>query len=403
MASVGEHRSDGSPSPPAMPDGDATDDELPQCKIKRNYSCTMCSFFSQNPRSFLYHSRDVHFDKIKIYECSKCLYASKHSQKLQRHINMIHVPGRNPPKRVVPKRVVERKEVKPLPPIAPAPLPTPNMSEDVQDLGAVSGDVKMKCSVCSFTSRSTALITRHERVVHLKKRFLRCTKCSYVTHVKARFTKHVKYHSMPMIKCDLCDFRTPYKWNLDRHYKNHCGSGAFQCSKCNFRADIKQSLTVHEMNHHVPPVGAGAAILMRKKNKVGASETTALESDGIDQDELELLRLEREEEEEEEGEQVKVGELVGYSDVLMHDHARDKIFVWATADTAVVFIAVRTLFKTRQSSEKSRQGGCSRPAPSYHPFTLIYHMIKMSYIRAPYSSKLISAWISASLLYKVKL
>ena len=96
--------------------------------------------------------------------------------------------------------------------------------------------------------------------------------------MKARFTKHVKYHSMPMIKCDMCDFRTPYKWNLDRHCKNHNGRGAFRCSACNFTADIKQSLTVHEMNHHVPPVGQAAGLgVGRRRNKVGASDAAAAE------------------------------------------------------------------------------------------------------------------------------
>ena len=74
----------------------------------------------------------------------------------------------------------------------------------------------MKCSVCDFSTRSRVTLQRHERLQHLKKKFFRCVKCNYVTHVKARYTKHVKYHSMPMIKCDLCEFRTPYKWNLDR-------------------------------------------------------------------------------------------------------------------------------------------------------------------------------------------
>lgn len=92
-----------------------------------------------------------------------------------------------------------------------------------------------------------------------------------------------------MIKCNMCDFRTPYKWNLDRHMKNHGGSGPFKCAACNFTADIKQSLTVHEMNHHDPPVGhaalaaGGSGVLSlqtqlgsgssgRKRNRVGGSD-----------------------------------------------------------------------------------------------------------------------------------
>lgn len=156
-------------------------------------------------------------------------------------------------------------------------------------MGKLSSE--LKCSLCSFTTRHQGQLTRHEKQEHIKTKFFRCTKCSYVTHIKARFTKHVKYHSMPMIKCDLCDFRTPYKWNLDRHYKNHNGHGSFKCSACNFTADIKQSLTVHEMNHHVPPVGQAAGLgVGRRRNKVGASDTTAAE----DEEHENELRQERE-------------------------------------------------------------------------------------------------------------
>lgn len=131
----------------------------------------------------------------------------------------------------------------------------------------------MKCSLCDFTTLYRNLLLEHELEDHCNAKFYRCEKCSYVTHIKARFSKHVKYHSMPMIKCVTCDFRTPYKWNLDRHMKNHGGAGPFKCAACDFTADIKQSLTVHEMNHHVPPVGHAAGMtLARRRNKVGGTD-----------------------------------------------------------------------------------------------------------------------------------
>ncbi|KAF4522806.1 hypothetical protein B566_EDAN017161 [Ephemera danica] len=299
------------PATPEQDDEDEDDDDdddvsspenLPQCKIKRNYTCTHCSFFTQNPRTYLYHLKDEHKEKIRVYECPKCVYASKHSQKLQRHIHMVHVIGRQ-----------NEKLARKLPLLAPKLPPPPPLTRAVQGEASTSrahdddgegeeseeeeglvmslegedppeeleemddceeegeeeeedemmldnsaqnsstendpepgtSAEEIKCSICPFTSHSRTLVQRHENIAHLKKKFFRCTKCNYVTHMKARFTKHVKYHSMPMIKCDLCDFRTPYKWNLDRHYKNHQGDGEFKCPMCNFTADIKQSLTVH--------------------------------------------------------------------------------------------------------------------------------------------------------------
>nr|XP_012154526.1 PREDICTED: zinc finger protein 91-like isoform X5 [Megachile rotundata] len=129
-----------------------------------------------------------------------------------------------------------------------------HLKKEHKQKGKFIRDSGNRCSMCSYVSINSRDLETHQRVHHLKRRFFRCAKCSYVTHVRARYTKHVKYHSMPMIKCDACDFRTPYKWNLDRHTRNHGGGGAFQCRACNFTADIRQSLTVHETNHHEPPV-----------------------------------------------------------------------------------------------------------------------------------------------------
>lgn len=297
-----------------------SDANLPQCKIKRNYSCNNCSFFTQNPRKFLVHLRDVHGEKIVINECKFCLYASRHYQKLVRHMKMVHgsTEGINEPghfrRREKRRRMsADARHKNPMPAF-------PTSTKTVNDLTAINqmlqfqnqlhlqlqaqlqyqeslpqdipsddemasldltmnlspnGTKVFKCIICEFSTVDEPQLIQHENDEHSDTKFYRCEKCSYVTHIKARFSKHVKYHSMPMIKCMLCDFRTPvsfrfsrdiispateinlsfqYKWNLDRHMKNHGGNGPFKCSVCNFTADIKQSLTVHEMNHHIPPL-----------------------------------------------------------------------------------------------------------------------------------------------------
>lgn len=300
--------------------GDKSDSEanLPQCKIKRNYSCNNCPFFTQNPRKFLVHLRDLHGEKIVINECKFCLYASRHYQKLVRHMKMVHgsTEGINEPghfrRREKRRRLSVDARQKNSMPAFPTSTKTVNdltainqmlqlqnqlhrqlqqqlqyhqqesqpqdmPSDDEADMTVTlspNGTKVFKCILCEFSTIEEPQLVQHEKEEHSDTKFYRCEKCSYVTHIKARFSKHVKYHSMPMIKCMLCDFRTPvigncamsrncfnlfafllqYKWNLDRHMKNHGGNGPFKCSVCNFTADIKQSLTVHEMNHHIPPL-----------------------------------------------------------------------------------------------------------------------------------------------------
>uniref|UniRef100_A0A182PGZ1 C2H2-type domain-containing protein n=1 Tax=Anopheles epiroticus TaxID=199890 RepID=A0A182PGZ1_9DIPT len=82
------HGSDNA-SPPS-PQRHGAVKRLPQCKVKRKYACGSCSYFTQNPRSYLTHLRDTHGEKISVNECKKCVYASRHYQKLVRHMRMVH-------------------------------------------------------------------------------------------------------------------------------------------------------------------------------------------------------------------------------------------------------------------------------------------------------------------------
>lgn len=241
--------------------GDKSDSEshLPQCKIKRNYSCNNCSFFTQNPRKFLVHLRDKHGEKIVINECKHCLYASRHYQKLVRHMKMVHgsTEGINEPghfrRREKRRRMsAEARHKNPMPVFQPTSSNTDlsalnqmfqfqnqlqllqqaqmlqqqqQQQQQIQESQSqdVTSDEEMevtmalspngtkifKCTVCEFSSVEESHLIQHEKDEHNDVTFYRCEKCSYVTHIKARFSKHVKYHSMPMIKCMLCDFRTP--------------------------------------------------------------------------------------------------------------------------------------------------------------------------------------------------
>lgn len=248
-----------------------SDANLPQCKIKRNYSCNNCPFFTQNPRKFLVHLRDVHGEKIVINDCKFCLYASRHYQKLVRHMKMVHgsTEGINEPghfrRREKRRRVSAdartkqmHKQQLPFSAVAASssssannkantttttdlnainqmlqlqnqlqmqlqaqlqsqyqeslPVDVPSDDEMASlDLTNVSpnGTKVFKCILCDFSSTDETQLIQHEKDEHAGTKFYRCQKCSYVTHINARFNKHVKYHSMPMIKCVLCDFRTP--------------------------------------------------------------------------------------------------------------------------------------------------------------------------------------------------
>ncbi|XP_028179445.1 zinc finger protein Xfin-like isoform X1 [Ostrinia furnacalis] len=243
---------------------DAAEEDLPQCKIRRNYNCAKCTYYTQNPRAFLVHTRDVHFERFKIYDCPSCVYASRHHQKLIRHIKMVHGAA----------ATTNIKVDVELPAATETAEPVERIEDLLEEIEECDDDIEIDVDDCCEESFEVDgdKSTNEEGLSILKSenKYFSCTKCNYATHIKSRFTKHVKYHSMPMNKCTICDFRSPYKWNLDRHMKNHGGSGSFKCFMCNFTADIKQSLTSHELNHHASP--AGQSVASRRRNRVGASD-----------------------------------------------------------------------------------------------------------------------------------
>ncbi|XP_066972811.1 zinc finger protein 142-like isoform X4 [Macrobrachium rosenbergii] len=293
---------------------------LPQCRLKRNYSCLHCGFNTQNPREHLYHLRDEHGERMKVFECPRCIYASKNQQKLIRHARMVHKlkiktkesstspykkRSKSPRAKVSPSKS-SRGSVSPGKSSRSSPGKSPRSYEGTDgwdeeededdylddDESSIKDGEKgsFSCVQCDYTCRSRKLLNRHETTFHLKRRFFRCVKCNYVTHLKGRYTKHMKYHQLPILKCEYCDFRTPYRWNLDRHMKNHTEDcGEYKCHLCNFTAQIKQSLTVHISNHHLTP----EQIREREmKRTIGISDPADCTSD--DQ-EMEMMRLERDE------------------------------------------------------------------------------------------------------------
>ncbi|XP_018019801.1 uncharacterized protein LOC108676258, partial [Hyalella azteca] len=301
----------------SMPGKKTTKKSLPRCKMTRTYVCEYCNLSTQNPRDHLYHIRDVHFEAIHIYECKSCQYASKNFTKLTRHMQMVHkfnlemdesgvkrkinsasyeapspahvkesfIMASKKPSKSVSKLQVEVEESEPLHEDFGE-----EAEEEVDEVSSRKEDQNNHCDHCDFVGKSQKALSKHEESCHLKRTFYRCSKCAYATQLKGRYTKHMKYHQLPIIKCDFCDFRTPYRWNLDRHCRNHTDeSGEHKCHLCNFTAQIKQSLTVHVANHHLTPDQVKER---DQKRTIGATE---LGEFATDEEELELMKMERDE------------------------------------------------------------------------------------------------------------
>ncbi|XP_035209997.1 uncharacterized protein LOC118184439 [Stegodyphus dumicola] len=248
-----------SPQSVAMTDSVSSPDKLRPLKVKRSYNCSDCGLLTSNPREYLYHLQNIHGEKINIHECKYCIYASKHIQKLTRHIKLVHrqLIAKDPE---YLKELEASKEKKSKSSMITLGMHFSSNSESYKNSANASkrnlqrNKGLLKCSLCAYHTRNRSLMFHHEKTAHLKKRFYRCLQCGYVTNERGRYTKHIKYHSLPKMQCEFCFFKTPYKWNMDRHMKNHevGAEGEFRCTTCNFTTSTKQSFKSHVTNHHDP-------------------------------------------------------------------------------------------------------------------------------------------------------
>lgn len=241
--------------------------------MNRNYFCSECNLATQNPRLYLEHRRSNHGEPISIYECDLCIYATKHSTKLLRHRRTVH--------RGIPANFSGRS------------------TDSVQQSTVISQENRdtdqvrvLSCTLCEFCSINKVLLIDHFRIAHPTAPIYECDQCCYSHFIKEKFARHQRYHSVHRVRCHICEFKTIYRWNLDRHMRHHSDEAVneFRCQTCNFNATTKQSISAHERNHHVhgqfvtemPPINAAlpisAASPMEQLSFVGNSNSNENEN-----------------------------------------------------------------------------------------------------------------------------
>lgn len=203
--------------------------------MSRNYFCVDCKCATRNPRLYLEHRRDFHKESISIYSCELCIYASRHSQKLARHLRTVH------------RDVVQNISVQPN-----VQINHPFEPDDFQSLQSSRHSRLSTCKLCGLYTVNKTVLMEHVRTQHPDVRIYKCDQCDYSHYIRDRYNRHHRYHSMNQIRCKMCEFQTIYRWNLERHMRHHIDtiSLGFRCNKCNFTASTKQSITAHEIAHH---------------------------------------------------------------------------------------------------------------------------------------------------------
>ena len=120
-------------------------------------------------------------------------------------------------------------------------------------------EVRMALSACAAHWREslwlqhgwTLYLKQHVLGVHNPEKSFRCEICDYATAFKNNLEKHMQKHSSEKpYKCELCDFESKHKEYIKKHV-SLCHNEE-ECEVCGFKTRLKNDLITHlEQEHNV--------------------------------------------------------------------------------------------------------------------------------------------------------
>jgi hypothetical protein len=138
---------------------------------ERQYTCKTCSYLTNNPRAILYHRKEMHKERIPIYECAYCQYASQYSGKVERHTLLRHKIDNNTSatsanshhqsqmQPAVKHTSTPTKNLRHEPPVEPV--------DDMQDPMSGSQQLTFQCDKCPCKYKRSNDLYKHLRLKHL--------------------------------------------------------------------------------------------------------------------------------------------------------------------------------------------------------------------------------------------
>ncbi|KYB27134.1 Transcription factor grauzone-like Protein [Tribolium castaneum] len=235
------------------------------------HKCPRCDFKSFSRFLFSKHLKSVTHERNDFYECKSCDYVTRSVPRLRRHVIARHTADSE----------IEWFQC------AYCPFKGKlrgNLSRHVQihdpdfrfacqfcDYKAKRSDYLRQhlygrhmskilrahsCDHCDFKSIDRARLKSHQVAKHTVKcdfDYLQCSQCQYKTPFKFVLNRHVtSKHGPDRLKCDQCEFVTKYKLSLRNHIllKHTENAQMFSCDKCDYKSKIKSTLSNHRRLQH---------------------------------------------------------------------------------------------------------------------------------------------------------
>ncbi|CAK1599535.1 unnamed protein product [Parnassius mnemosyne] len=193
---------------------------------ERPYHCDCGKSFTQS--SSLAAHRKTH-STITYYTCSVCGKQFKHAFSLKTHLH-VHEIGKFPCS--ICKKLLKSK---------------PSYQAHMQRHNNIHN---YSCEDCGRTFVTCSELINHKKKHNVVKK-IECQLCGYKTHAKKNLNIHLKRHAgEKSFKCELCDLSFYTKGDLQRHKRVHTRDKPFSCSTCGQRFTHSPSLNKHMQSVH---------------------------------------------------------------------------------------------------------------------------------------------------------
>ena len=237
-----------------IPFGKTLEENCQKCedikqKPKRTYRCGMCEKKMPAPE---YHAHKVKVHGIKTKEnidCTKCDLTLGSKTALLKHLDSFH------------KATIDEKQIFQCDMCDKTYVSNESLSNHKRKhhFGMVSPKKHEICKICDQKLENRYKLKKHIDELHLgleSNEIFTCSICKSTFDKKVKLDYHVrkehKEKPSKSLKCDICDFKTSNKQNLDQHQARIHSLGRPQsCSECPYVAPHRKLVYEHFQKNHV--------------------------------------------------------------------------------------------------------------------------------------------------------
>ena len=209
------------------------------------FKCEICCKSYKTRSILISHQKRYHFSNKKTwYDCEVCENRFDSSPALKDHTKKVHLG-------IYPKNIHQTSTCE----ICSMTLKTVALATHIKSSHSENHQM-FHCNICDYKVSSECRLKYHQARKHISDKPFECTQCSYRAAHKVILTQHFNYKHQrkEKVTCTFCKMTFLGKISLRTHTKRYHSDikpvKRFQCNLCEFTTELKINLEYHKNNRH---------------------------------------------------------------------------------------------------------------------------------------------------------